>query len=125
MLTDYSLIFIIFLILIVLLYMYRLSINLSKLESFLDNITVPNEENKEDEVSSDVRDQLSSYELERLEREDNFDQRIARLKDELADTKNVLRHGINAEETHPLVKNLPHNIISDKHGELPDVEYID
>lgn len=73
--------------------------------------------------SATLKPYLSSYELERLEREQNFDRRIAELKEELAKQQSVIRSGISAEELHPLVKNLPHNIIAEKHSDIPDVEY--
>ena len=72
-----------------------------------------------------LKPHLSSYELERLEREQSFDRRIAELKEELANQQSVIRSGISAEELHPLVKNLPHNIIAEKHSDIPDVEYAD
>ncbi len=75
--------------------------------------------------SATLKPYLSSYELERLEREHNFDRRIAELKEELAKQQSVIRSGISAEELHPLVKNLPHNIIAEKHSDIPDVEYAD
>lgn len=75
--------------------------------------------------SATLKPYLSSYELERLEREQNFDRRIAELKEELAKQQSVIRSGISAEELHPLVKNLPHNIIAEKHSDIPDVEYAD
>lgn len=70
-----------------------------------------------------LKPHLSSYELERLEREQNFDRRIAELKEELAKQQSIIRSGISAEELHPLVKNLPHNIIAESHSDIPDVEY--
>lgn len=70
-----------------------------------------------------LKPHLSSYELERLEREQSFDRRIAELKEELAKQQSVIRSGISAEELHPLVKNLPHNIIAESHSHIPDVEY--
>ena len=73
--------------------------------------------------SATLKPYLSSYELERLEREQSFDRRIAELKEELAKQQSVIRSGISAEELHPLVKNLPHNIIAEKHSDIPDVEY--
>ena len=75
--------------------------------------------------SATLKPYLSSYELERLEREQSFDRRIAELKEELAKQQSVIRSGISAEELHPLVKNLPHNIIAEKHSDIPDVEYAD
>lgn len=67
--------------------------------------------------------QLTTYELERLEREENFDKRINQMKEELANQQTILRHGISADELHPLVHNLPHNAIQTKTDLLPDVEY--
>ena len=75
--------------------------------------------------SATLKPYLSSYELERLEREQSFDRRIAELKEELAKQQSVIRSGISAEELHPLVKNLPHNIIAESHSNIPDVEYVD
>lgn len=72
-----------------------------------------------------IKPYLSSYDLERLEREQSFDRRIAELKEELAKQQSVIRSGISAEELHPLVKNLPHNIIAESHSNIPDVEYAD
>ena len=72
-----------------------------------------------------IKPYLSSYDLERLEREQSFDRRIAELKEELAKQQSVIRSGITAEELHPLVKNLPHNIIAESHSNIPDVEYAD
>lgn len=69
----------------------------------------------------DKRD-LTSYELERLEREEEFDKRINRLKSELSEQQNILRRGITAEELHPLVHNLPHDTVQTKYDVLPDVE---
>lgn len=75
--------------------------------------------------SATLKPYLSSYEMERLEREQSFDKRIAELKEELAKQQSVIRSGISAEELHPLVKNLPHNIIAESHSNIPDVEYAD
>ena len=83
--------------------------------------SLPDEESLGDDESLYKKEELTPYELECLEREDEFDRRIKRLNDELGETQHVMRRGINAEELHPLVHNLPHNII--KTRELPDVEY--
>jgi predicted Holliday junction resolvase-like endonuclease len=61
------------------------------------------------------KSQLTSYELERLEREEQFDARITALKEELAKQQHIIRRGTIADELHPLVHNLPHDVIGDKH----------
>lgn len=67
--------------------------------------------------------ELTSYELERLEREEQFDSRINKLKEELAQQQAFIeRTGVMADELHPLVKNLPHTNIGEKE---PDMEYAD
>lgn len=66
--------------------------------------------------------ELTQYEMERLEREEQFDQRITRLKEEMASVKDYAKQGVEAEELHPLVKNLPHDVIRER-NDLPDVEY--
>ena len=68
------------------------------------------------------REQLTSYELERLEREEEFDKRINRLKEELANQQSVIRKGVLADELHPSVYNIPHDAIDKKIDVLPDVE---
>jgi hypothetical protein len=60
--------------------------------------------------------QLSTYELERLKREETFDKRINELKEQVA-TK--------ADELHPSVKNLPHNSIDVRNTRPPEIEYAD
>jgi hypothetical protein len=67
---------------------------------------------------------LTDAEILRLEREAEFDLRIAKMKDELAD-RLPLRpmYPTEAEVLHPLVQNLPHNIIPDTYDNLPDVEF--
>lgn len=75
------------------------------------------------ESLSDVITPLSAYEAERLEREEEFDLRILHIKEELAKQQTAIRHATqNAEELHPLVKNLPHNSIRDTQRE-PIIEY--
>lgn len=63
--------------------------------------------------TADERDEkhLTTYELERLEREEEFDSRINKMKEELALQQQILRHGTVADELHPLVRNLPHDVI--------------
>jgi hypothetical protein len=66
---------------------------------------------------------LTEGELARMEREQEFDQRIKAMKDELASrTPDVPRRGSEAVQLHPDVRNLPHNIINDFYDDLPDVE---
>lgn len=70
-------------------------------------------------------EELTSYELERLEREEEFDARITRLKEELAYQQELIqRSGVSADELHPLVKNLPHDTVNSYRND-PDVEYAD
>lgn len=78
---------------------------------------------------SDVHDEpeLSIYELERLQREKNFDQRIAQMKEELANSTadkhaDKRTSGTTAEVLHPDVHNLPHNSINPYQSLIPDVE---
>jgi competence protein ComGC len=66
-------------------------------------------------IDETTKSQLTSYELERLAREEQFDARISALKDELALQQNIIRKGVTADELHPLVHNLPHNVIGEKH----------
>lgn len=68
------------------------------------------------------KDELTSYELERLEREEQFDNRINRLKDELAQQQHIIRTGIIADELHPSVHNLPHDSVQTKYDVYPDME---
>lgn len=78
------------------------------------------------DVSSDssaVREQLTSYELERLEREDLFDKRIKNLKEEVSKQSDIIRRGVPAEELHPLVHNLPHDAVETRY-DLPDYEEV-
>lgn len=72
-------------------------------------------------------DLLTKEEMERFSREESFDERIRKMKDELAhNTADKLpTHSTSvAEELHPDVHNLPHNIINDTYV-LPDVEITD
>ena len=55
--------------------------------------------------------ELTEYEIECLTRDTEFDNRILRMKEELASHSHVERHGTIAEELDPMVKNLPHNSV--------------
>ena len=70
---------------------------------------------KQAENFVDVQDHLSTYELERLNREKNFDDRINRLKDEL-DGKQSFS---TAEILHPDIQNLPHDAINTEQHTYP------
>lgn len=72
--------------------------------------------------STDADSHLTPYELERLEREEQFDKRITQLKAELSRTHDYVKQGVTADELHPLVHNLPHHIIDNRVDDLPDVE---
>lgn len=67
---------------------------------------------------------LSPYEIERLERELEFDARIEEIKNELALRQQERQSTNIADELHPMVKNLPHNTITDNQ-QAPDIEYAD
>lgn len=73
-----------------------------------------------DEFSFDA-DELSQNELARLARKREFDKRIAEMREELG----FETYGTHADETHPDVKNLPHNIIPTSLYDLPSVEIAD
>jgi hypothetical protein len=77
----------------------------------------------EKERASQRPSELTDYELARLERESEFDLRIARMKDELANAQPyVEKHGTIAYEA-PGIQNLPHDIIPELNDDyLPDVE---
>ena len=65
--------------------------------------------------------ELTEYELECLARDTEFDNRILRMKEELANNVHVERHGTVAEELDPMVKNLPHNTVHTRY-DIADVE---
>lgn len=85
------------------------------------NVELRNRPSNEDSFD---KSQLTSYELERLEREEEFDKRINRLKEELAKQQTIIRRGTIADEFHPMVKNLPHDVIKINQS-LPDIEVAD
>jgi CII-binding regulator of phage lambda lysogenization HflD len=66
--------------------------------------------------------ELTSYELQRLEREEKLDERVNRLKDELALQRRITHQATVADELHPMVHNLPHDVIDKKLDYHPDVE---
>lgn len=74
------------------------------------------------DVRNDDLTDLTENERMVLDRDASFDNRIARIKDELAGSQNAERKGTVADELHPDVKNLPHDIIRERDS-LPDVEY--
>lgn len=76
-----------------------------------------------EETTSIDEQVLTENEIARIQREFEFDQRIKQMKEELANrTADGSRRGTEAEQLHPHVHNLPHNIIADFYDDLPDVE---
>lgn len=75
----------------------------------------------DNDVSFDEKEP-TSYEIERMEREFEFDNRIEMLKNELAEQHVVAREGTIADELHPLVHNLPHDSLGVKNDTVPEVE---
>lgn len=72
---------------------------------------------------SDTAEVLTASEIARMEREKEFDQRIAQIKEELAlRNEPITRRGTEAPILHPHVHNLPHTAIPEFSDELPDVE---
>jgi hypothetical protein len=68
--------------------------------------------------------ELTETELLIIEREAEFDLRIAKMKEELAlSVPEKKENPTEAISLHPLVQNLPHHIIMDSYDSLPDVEY--
>jgi len=62
--------------------------------------------------------ELTEYERECLQRDVDFDNRILRMKEEIAmQTYKVpnAQHGVVAEELDPMIKNLPHNSVKTKY----------
>jgi predicted Holliday junction resolvase-like endonuclease len=89
--------------------------------------------NTDSNTSSFDERELTSYEIERLKRERAFDERILKLQTEVNQYKSderiaKLQTEVNqykskpAEELHPLVHNLPHDVIKTRYDVLPDVE---
>ena len=97
---------------------YTLHTLSTRLNTFISN---PSQPTPTAEEHFDKRE-LTSYELERLEREEEFDSRINRLKDELSQQQNIIRKGVTAEELHPSVHNLPHDTVHTKYDVYPDME---
>jgi hypothetical protein len=67
---------------------------------------------------------IHTFSDEHIEKQRTFDERIRRIKSELAEKQNDTRTGYIAEELHDDVKNLPHNTINEYQG-IQDVEYAD
>lgn len=63
--------------------------------------------------------EFTSYELEVMEREKEFDARINTLKDELNDFPHPPRRSHTAEILHPSISNLPHNTVKTKYDLYP------
>lgn len=68
------------------------------------------EDSKAIDSSFDAKE-LTEYELECLARDTEFDNRILRMKEELASHVHIEQHGTTAEELDPMVKNLPHDSV--------------
>lgn len=68
---------------------------------------------------------LSPSEVEYLEKQRRFDERIQRLQEELSKTSHIVRKGVEAETLHPGVYNIPHEAVDGKIREeqYPSVEY--
>ena len=92
--------------------------------------------NSDNSSNINLREEFfTDYERELLERNASFDRRIAALKEELAlktaDKRRMYTsleddNGVPAEELHPNVKNIPHNIVRiNGYNSLPDVEYME
>lgn len=75
-----------------------------------------------DSVEAESPEELRKAE-EKLKRDQEFDDRITRMKSELASTQPQATSPYDAEILHPDIENLPHDTIKDKPTELPDVEY--
>lgn len=67
---------------------------------------------------------LSPSEVEYLEKQRRFDERIQRIQEELSKTSHIVRKGVEAETLHPGVYNIPHDVIDTKihRDTYPDVE---
>jgi len=92
---------------------------LYRLVAFIDEFvevdtSTPPEEKGEDEQ------QLSLQDLERMERDREFDERIRGLKEELAMQQDVKeRKGTEAQILHPGIQNLPHDDVQTKYDVYP------
>lgn len=89
----------------------------------VENVVETPEESEEMADLSDVESKLTPGEIARMERELEFDTRIAQIKEELAlRNEPYTRRGTEAVVLHPNVHNLPHTAIPEFSDELPDVE---
>lgn len=71
-------------------------------------------------------DSLSAQEKARIQRDNDFQHRINRMKEELAlQQQHAQRTGTEALSFHPNVENIPHNIIDKRLEEPPDEEIAD
>ena len=86
---------------------------LAGISTQIENIQTPEETAAPDK---------SAYEIEREERMDLFDKRIQDMKEQLALQQKQNHIATQAEEFHPLVKNLPHDTVNTS-PKYPDVEY--
>jgi hypothetical protein len=103
---------------------------LSEVRELLDALlgSEPTYEEEESELDESIEEyvdltDLTKLERERLAREESFELRISRMKEELATRlPDVERKGTEAYTLHPDVHNLPHDVIADQYDNLPDVE---
>lgn len=109
---------------IILFFFLSFDVLIVRFVKFLASKIAPRYEKNVEHVRDDYdEDFFSIDERERIKREREFDDRINRMKDELADKHVVQRKGTTAETLHPDVRNLPHNIIPNHtNDDLPDVE---
>ena len=68
--------------------------------------------------------ELSNYEIQRLEDDKAFDERIRKMKEEIDKHPTFERRGTVAEELHPGVHNLPHSVIPYTHDSYSDEEEV-
>lgn len=93
---------------------YEVSRLSSLVESRMDDVILPD---------MDETPATQEYEEERREYFKQFDARIERLKNEVAEEQQLYsRRGSVADELHPLVKNIPHDSVRAVNS-LPDEEY--
>lgn len=76
---------------------------------------------KEKEESYDS-EELTEYEIECMIRDKDFDNRIAKMREELALQSHPKHTGTIAEELDPMVKNLPHDSVQTRYDVVPDSE---
>lgn len=96
-------------------------IQITRIYADKHSIKVNNNHSSSD-LESSLEEKLTIYEREKLRRDGEFDKRISMFKEELALSNANKYKGTPAQELHPSVHNLPHNIINAKEEILPDVE---